>query len=191
VGADNNSPVSDAINAYFDSLGNQGDVTQERNDSEPETPSVLDNILNSFSPQMPSLAGCQGAGIPCRVMQLPFRARRGGGLATAYWYTVVDVNGDPVAGVTQVQEFLSPIYGDAPSEGTWSTTGDDPQLVNGTFVDNVGMVVGWNDFGGFEDVQSFSAQLNGVNYALTTQVIQQSVWLGGNNVYGGATVTKP
>jgi hypothetical protein len=125
--------VSADTDAYFNSLdGNQGDVTQERNDPEPTAlPRWVSDILNAFGPGL-----CSGDGIPCYLKQkgpldLTVGNLTGGGYGVhaQYVYTVEDIFGNPTP-VDSVTEWLTVLAATSnaptPNPSTW--TGDNLPL---------------------------------------------------------------
>jgi YD repeat-containing protein len=149
---------------------------------------LLSDLLGSFKPVNPVLCG---PGIPCSVVQTYLGRAPLNIPLFLFKYTVVDSNGAPVAGVTLVQEYMQLVYGNLPENiSYWTSDPDDPSggaLVNGSFIDGVGP--GTILFGS-ENIQTFSAQLGGINYLLTTQVQQQTTWFN-NNPIGTAIVMRP
>ena len=174
VGADNGT-VSAETNTYFDLLeiGTQGDVTQERDDSEPFNPD--DWGLG------PSIGGpCSGPGVPCKVVGTAQGNHVGRfwdrvtqhwvyGVYQNYVYQVEDVNGAlvPVDSVTEVLKPLVEVNSNLLEPTTWSGV----DLVDGAkFTDQL------SNYGPTEDgsslsvlLQTFFATAGGTIYPLTTQ----------------------
>jgi len=138
-------------------------------------PQNLDMGQRVWGPCPGCQAGCAGAGIPCRLN------RKGTGdlgrilqgwKGSTFTYQVVDVNDNPVQGISSVNEYWVDGTGMLPDQGQW-TSGNDllngNVLPNGTFLDGVGMSPG--PFGysaGFSATQDFSATVGGTNYVIGT-----------------------
>jgi RHS repeat-associated protein len=204
VGTDGGpAAVSDATNAYFDSLGSQGSLTSPEGAPEPySTPDPdISAILGTFQPVQPLLAGCQGPGTPCHAIYSHSPRRRTGevnymgrgpeaGIADVYLFTVVDENWVPVWAVSSVTE----LYQDADSpesawltESTWTTSST---LFLGSFPDSLGATIG-SMGSSFTYNQMFIAQMGGIPYSLTTEILQFMVYPGGSNLYTSVSVKVP
>src|SRR5262249_47595906 len=73
--------------------------------------------------------------------------------------------------------------------GVWSIA--NGKLINGSFWDGVGLYpIGWNNFGGYEADQSFTAMFGGVQFLLSTRAVLFAV-PGGGNVVSTSTVYVP
>jgi RHS repeat-associated protein len=176
-GSPTSSTVSAATNAYFDAIANgtiTSDVTQQRNDPEPQSsvqvPSWLSDLLTHVS--------CFGDGVPCFLSRTDLgsnvgilyrRGRPGYAAQASYRYVVEDVSGNPVT-VDSVTESLTLLQispgGIPPSPNTWS----GPDLANGnTFEDNVWTWVSANQSSYYVAMQTFFASRGGRSYNLLNQ----------------------
>jgi hypothetical protein len=83
-------------------------------------------------------------------------------------YQIVDVNDEPVQGISLVQEYFYDGTGFVPNPGQWDSGNDllnGNVLPSGTFLDGVGMAPG---FSGFSASQAFSVTVGGTNYVLSS-----------------------
>lgn len=166
--------VSADTDAYFNSLdGNQGDVTQERNDPEPTAlPRWVSDILNAFGPGL-----CSGDGIPCYLKQkgpldLTVGNLTGGGYGVhaQYVYTVEDIFGNPTP-VDSVTEWLTVLAATSnaptPNPSTW--TGDNLPLglYFNDYLDLIGPSANFNATSVV--FQTFTASMGGNTYSLLNQ----------------------
>jgi RHS repeat-associated protein len=155
---------------------------------------VLALILSAFQ------KGCTGAGIPCRLQGtwVPIGERSGllshtpGGPPLQahtyqYAYTVVDVNGDTIIGGV-VTEWLQDATSPTSDRSQGDSFGDSLGGVFGRFIDNVGF---GPEPGSFFLNQTFTVQLGGISYALTTQNSMFAVSAGQGNIYVNVKNTNP
>ena len=115
------------------------------------------------------LPGCAGAGIPCRLNRIATGNLAGvlaGYQGSTFTYQVVDVNDQPVQGLSQVNEYFVDGVGWLPDQGQWeSGTGLADVQPNGMFVDGVGMTPGFAPYGA---TQYFSATVGVTSYVIST-----------------------
>ncbi len=74
---------------------------------------------------------------------------------------VVDNNLDPVEGAITVSEHLQGLWGDIPTEYSWTTS-------TGEVEDNVGASGLQIKMGGYSALQTFVVEQNGISYSLNT-----------------------
>jgi hypothetical protein len=166
--------VDPTIDAYFDSLdGTQGDVTQERNDAEPNVtlPGWFSALLN------PRYVSCSGADIPCYLdrsgpLDLTVGSQFGGyGVHVKHLYTVKDILGNPTQ-VDSVTEILSVLAAsaNAPNPTPYTWTGPDDLPLGLFFSDTLELGGPSATDIGFSVVsQKFTASAGGTTYPLINQ----------------------